>query len=363
MLKNFMIFQYIAIVRTLEIIILVMLILIAYNFVPISTGAIETIYIDASSNDSIVESLESNGYTVTPLDKMMILLDHKPKSGWYRLTHNTEDRYKFFKNIYKKTADTMQIVIFSGETNLELINRLANDTNLNKKLLLQEYNNLKKFQEANIFSGHYIIAKDVKEKNLINFLFTISNETLKLFIKQSFSTKPSFNTINTLIIKASIIQKETNNPKEMSKISSVIENRLTKGMKLQMDATLNYGKYSHKIVTPERIKSDTSRFNTYKYKGLPPYALGTISLNALNAAKFPNRTKYLFFVLQPKGGHIFSENYEKHLASIKKYKKHLEKSKNLKKEKEIINIKIQKNTHDSNISSKDINITITDKIH
>jgi len=355
-----MLFQYIAIIRTLEVIVLLILVLVAYNFVPISSKATQTIYIDSTNTSSIVKSLKSNGYTVTPIDKMMILLDHKPETGWYNLKSTTDGRYKFFKNIYKKKAETMQIVIFAGETHLELIDRLANDTKLNKELLLKEYKKLSRFKEANIFSGHYIIARDVNEKNLMYFLFKISKKTLNLFISQSFNNKPNTNKINELLVTASIIQKETNSLKEMPNISSVIQNRLKIGMRLQMDATLNYGEYSHQIVTPERIKEDNSRFNTYKHKGLPPYALGTVSLNALNAAQFPNTTKYLFFVLQPKGGHIFSENYEKHITRIKKYRKHKIKKKTPKTIKDFLTIKIEENKNEI-IITEDINITITNK--
>ncbi len=68
------------------------------------------------------------------------------------------------------------------------------------------------------------------------------------------------------IIIASIIQKESANKKEMPIISSVIVNRLKKDMKLQMDGTLNYGLNSHKKVTPNMIRNDTSTYNTYKTK-------------------------------------------------------------------------------------------------
>ena len=103
-------------------------------------------------------------------------------------------------------------------------------------------------------------------------------------------------------------------------IASVIYNRLHKKMKLQMDSTLNYGTYSHCVVTPERIKCDTSLYNTYKYKGLPPAPLGTISMEALRAAMFPAKSNYLFFMLTPTGKHTFSETYQEHLAALKLFR-------------------------------------------
>ena len=42
---------------------------------------------------------------------------------------------------------------------------------------------------------------------------------------------------------ASVVQKEAASEDEMPLVSSVIQNRLKKGMKLQMDGTLNYGLY------------------------------------------------------------------------------------------------------------------------
>ena len=50
-------------------------------------------------------------------------------------------------------------------------------------------------------------------------------------------------------------------------------------MRLQMDGTLNYGKYSHVKVTPERIREDNSTFNTYKHKGLPSSPIGAVSIS------------------------------------------------------------------------------------
>ena len=65
------------------------------------------------------------------------------------------------------------------------------------------------------------------------------------------------------LVTASVVQKEAASEDEMPLVASVIQNRLKKGMKLQMDGTLNYGLYSHETVTAERIRTDKSKFNTY----------------------------------------------------------------------------------------------------
>ena len=101
-----------------------------------------------------------------------------------------------------------------------------------------------------------------------------------------------------------------------------------------MDGTLNYGKYVRTIVTPERIRTDKSRYNTYKYKGLVPAPLSSVSIEALQAAVSPSESNYLFFVLDKKGKHVFAETYQKHLKNVKVFKNYLRKRDRLKKAEE-----------------------------
>ena len=101
-------------------------------------------------------------------------------------------------------------------------------------------------------------------------------------------------------------------------VSSVIHNRLRRGMKLQMDGTLNYGKYSHIEVTAKRIKEDNTSYNTYKNRGLPKNPVSAVSLDAIKAAIFPVKSKYLYFVKDNKTGlHKFSKSYKQHINNIK----------------------------------------------
>ena len=87
-----------------------------------------------------------------------------------------------------------------------------------------------------------------------------------------------------------------------------------------MDGTLNYGKYSHIKVTPERIRKDTSRFNTYKHKGLPPSPIGAVSFDAIIAAIKPAQTDYLYFMKNNQGTHDFTKSYSTHRRNIEKAK-------------------------------------------
>ena len=88
-------------------------------------------------------------------------------------------------------------------------------------------------------------------------------------------------------------------------------------MKLQMDGTLNYGRYSHDRITAKRIRRDKSSYNTYLYKGLPPQPVCTVSLAAIKAAIFPAKTDYLYFVKTKEGKHTYSRYYSTHRRNIR----------------------------------------------
>ena len=118
---------------------------------------------------------------------------------------------------------------------------------------------------------------------------------------------------------ASIIQKEAADKAEMPLVSSVIHNRLTKEMRLQMDGTLNYGKYSHVKVTPARIRDDNTTFNTYKHKGLPDSPVASVSTAAIEAAIQPATTDYLYFMRNKKTGrHDFATSFKAHRKNIRR---------------------------------------------
>jgi len=325
-MKQILLSKYRRFVRYVEIIIAVLMLGLMYHFIPVNEGS-RILYLPSSDINETVHILERNGYTVTPVDKLMLMLQHTPQKGWYDLEDTREGRFLFFKNLHKKRARTMEVKVYAGETADELLERLAADMKLDKAKLREAYRKRSRFQEADIFAGRYTLARKADENTTIQYLMDTSFGALEDFTEKYFQKPPDDFTLKVLLTIASIIQKESNSAKEMPLISSVIHNRLTKGMKLQMDSTLNYGEHSHRIITSERIKNDTSYYNTYKYKGLPPSPLGTVTMDALKAAMSPAKSDYLFFMLNAKGEHDFSATYEEHLKNLRAFRAYLKEKK------------------------------------
>lgn len=287
---------------------------------PINPKASKTFYFFSSNIEEVTKSLEEAGYTVTWVDKIALQAEALPEKGWYHIASKKSiPRVTFFKTLHQQHAKTMKIRLYAGETACEITRRLAKDVKLNSKKLLEIYRQYGLFEQGDILADTYTIAREVDALTLISYLFEASKRRLFSYMKQE-NQDATIEHLKYLLTTASIIQKESNNPLEMPLIASVIQNRLKKGMKLQMDGTLNYGEFSHKVVTSERIKNDNTRYNTYKYKGLPPAPLGSVSMNAFQAATEPATTSYLFFMLQPNGGHRFATTYKEHLQNIRTFR-------------------------------------------
>lgn len=333
-MKKILAAKYRRFVLYLEIFIVILMIPLTYHFIPVNEGT-KTFYLPSSDIDYIVQTLKINGYEVTWMDKMMLSLKHTPEEGWYSVEPAEHGRFQFFLDFYKyKTNETMDIVVYAGETKNELTSRLANDMKLDQEKLLETYKILAHFEEADILAQRYTIARKADEEETMKYIFLDSRRKLRTFEKEYFGQTPDKTELKIVYIIASIIQKESNSVEEMPIISAVIYNRLEKGMKLQMDGTLNYGKYAHTIVTAERIKSDESAYNTYKHKGLPPHPLSTVSIDALKASMKPVQKDYLFFMLNKNGTHDFTVTYDKHLENVSAFRAYQKERKKQKEQEE-----------------------------
>jgi len=125
-------------------------------------------------------------------------------------------------------------------------------------------------------------------------------------------------------IVASLVEKETAISGERPVIAGVIENRLREGMPLQIDATVVYawnlrGESLSRVL--QRHLEIDSPYNTYRISGLPPGPICIPSKDSWEAALYPEKTPYFFYVADTKGRHRFSRTYTEHLEAIKEIRK------------------------------------------
>ncbi len=115
--------------------------------------------------------------------------------------------------------------------------------------------------------------------------------------------------LNELVTLASMVERESRLADERALVSSVIHNRLAKGMRLEIDATVEYVLPGNRFRLRYKDLEIDSPYNTYRARGLPPGPIASPGLAALEAAARPAETEYLYYVLTGKdGSHTFTTN-------------------------------------------------------
>lgn len=122
-----------------------------------------------------------------------------------------------------------------------------------------------------------------------------------------------------LLTIASLIERETRIDAERPIVAGVIQNRLARPMRLQIDATVVFalGGGPRQQVLFEDLEID-SPYNTYRYDGLPPGPIAGVSAASLAAAVNPQTVSYFYYVLDPAcdGTHRFADTLNEHNQNV-----------------------------------------------
>lgn len=116
---------------------------------------------------------------------------------------------------------------------------------------------------------------------------------------------------------ASLIEREVIVDEERPLVAGVIYNRLKIGMPLQIDATVQYALDEHK----ERLLTEDTKvespYNTYLHTGIPPGPIASPGIRSIEAALYPEETKYLYYVTKKDGSneHYFAETHDGHIRN------------------------------------------------
>ena len=99
-----------------------------------------------------------------------------------------------------------------------------------------------------------------------------------------------------VVIKASIIEAEAGSKNYMGMVARVLDNRLKIGSKLQLDSTVSYATNKFNVTTTAADRASSSRYNTYRYTGLPSGPISNPGEEALKAVMSPTPGDWLYFV-------------------------------------------------------------------
>lgn len=162
-------------------------------------------------------------------------------------------------------------------------------------------------------------VNEVIEKMLDNF----NNKFKPEYYEQAKKLNMSVDQIITL---ASIIEQESSKADERKIIAGVFYNRMKSKdptlRKLQSCASVQYilksNGVSREVLTLQDTKINNP-YNTYLHEGLPPGPICSPSLDAIQAALYPEKTDYMYFVARGDGTNQFSKTYKEHEAAMKKY--------------------------------------------
>lgn len=256
--------------------------------------------------------------------------DGKLKAGEYQLSTNMSVN-DILQKLRAGQVLTYKFTIPEGYTTRQISEVLAKKGLVNREKFMNlvangqfNYDFLKGAPEGErrlegfLFPDTYTIEKGTTEEEIINMMLREFQKQLTPTFREEAQKRNM--TVRQVVILASVVEREARTEKDRKLVSAVFQNRLAKKMKLESCATVQYiiGEPNKKVLSYKDIAID-SKYNTYKYAGLPVGPIASPGKAALEAVLNPPKVNYLYFVAKPDGTNEFTATMAEHEAAKKKY--------------------------------------------
>ena len=212
----------------------------------------------------------------------------------------------------------VRITIPEGWRNEEIAMKIS------REFGLPESEFLKVAKEGYMFPDTYLIPKETAASEIGAMFLSNFDKKVKTLDLAKMEEKEL--TLDSLIKIASLVEREAKLNEDRPMVASLILNRLDLGMKLDIDATVQYAlgfqpaqkNWWKKNLTLADLEID-SPYNTYIIAGLPPTAIANPGLAAINAVLETPDTAYLYYIADSSGKSHFAADLESHQRNIAKY--------------------------------------------
>jgi len=289
-----------------------------------STGYVNVTIPGGASTNKVGEILE--GYQLIRDASQFKLIarlekfDGKLQAGEFTLTQAMTVR-EILTTLSSGNANTKRFTVPEGYTIAKTADKLENDGFIDREVFMEVMENGEfphKFMsylpegpnrlEGFLFPETYDVFTTATEEDIINRMLAQFD---KEFSDEYYVRADELGlSLYEVVIIASMVEAEARMAVDRPLISSVIYNRLSIGMPLQLDATVQYALGETKerlLIKDTQIESP---YNTYLFTGLPPGPICSPGADCINAALYPADTDYIFYVLKPDGSgeHNFATN-------------------------------------------------------
>ncbi len=249
-------------------------------------------------------------------------------------------------NTLRSSKLTVDVIFNNIDNEYELAGKISKQIEADSLSLLNSFKDLDFFKSKGFNKYNYL---SIFLPNSYNFYWDTDANSFRsrmlkeynLFWNDSRMGKLKQIGLNQsqVMILASIVTQESKMKSELRTIAGVYMNRLNNNWLLQADPTVKYAayqlpEYENEIIRRilyKHLKID-SKFNTYKYKGLPPGLISVPNISSIDAVLNFEKHKYFYFSADPNniGYHNFSRTLYEHNNNAKKFHKYLD-SKGIKK--------------------------------
>lgn len=274
------------------------------------------------SSTKTIQVLKHQGFIKSELGFRIAVLGTIIKPGAYKISKalNVWE----MADIFKRGPYMKWVVIPEGYRKEQIAEIIGRELNWSEELIKQWIEKdtvLKKDEiEGVYFPETYLIPIDETPAKVAERMRAKFSEVFAPYAAEAIRQNIKW---TTLLKIASLVQREAGN-NDMPLIAGILWNRLLKGMKLEIDATLQYLKGSSDnwwpAIRPEDKKIN-SLYNTYLHKGLPPTPIANPGLNAIKAALFPQKTPCFYYIHDKRRDIHCAKTYAEHLTNIETYLK------------------------------------------
>ncbi len=276
------------------------------------------VIVPGSNVRDIANNLKEQGFIKDPVVFFLLVkqkgLDKKIQAGDFRLSPSMSAP-TLADALTHGTVD-IWVTIPEGKRAEEIAEILKEKIPTYEDTWIEE---LKK-NEGYLFPDTYLLPRQSDIASIVTRLRSTFDERYNSIEGATEDTKTK-----TVII-ASLIEREARLDEDRPLVSSVIHNRLNIGMKLDIDATLQYmlgyqkneKRWWKSSLTNDDKKID-SAYNTYRRAGLPPTPISNPGLTSLRAALHPATTNYFYYITDKTGRNRYGKTLDEHEANIERY--------------------------------------------